>query len=391
MAPSGTAGPCTICGAKARLCNQCQSAAYCSAECQQADWRTHKLLCLPFDIMRRDNFGARPSPNHYLAIYFAMDQKYPILGWVNTKPDVYTPGQVHPILDDLLKVPGSQGYVGRRLKVVRGNVLRGRRENPDTINIWHLDPDGDEPGMTTNQTVHGTIPTLIGDTWGDTIWQGPIVVVLKEGKEFDPKLVKDINLTAYRDAIDYLGYFQETCGSMIDGLHVESHISKAVMAERAGKTMGVKVSCMADKSISGLDMIERPVPKSHSLFNLEGDDPLAVPEILGLQWVAKAYERVETDSPGVANPLARLLLMRVTTKKGKWQGLRGRWNDPNIGSVLVVERLGRVLSMEVVRAVCTLIQEVVPLLMEERAKSSTGEREVREAIQREGGRRSICR
>ena len=27
------------------LCGRCQSVAYCSVECQRADWRTHKRVC----------------------------------------------------------------------------------------------------------------------------------------------------------------------------------------------------------------------------------------------------------------------------------------------------------------------------------------------------------
>ncbi|KAH9848072.1 hypothetical protein C2E23DRAFT_740226 [Lenzites betulinus] len=37
---------CTICGKRgARRCSQCQSAAYCSTECQKIDWPAHKHTC----------------------------------------------------------------------------------------------------------------------------------------------------------------------------------------------------------------------------------------------------------------------------------------------------------------------------------------------------------
>lgn len=83
----------------------------------------------------------------------------------------------------------------------------GRRENADTVNIWYLNPDFPVASLTTNRTLHGTIPTLIGDTWGETIFKGPMVVVVKEGNASDPRRIKDVTLTAYRDAVDYLGYY----------------------------------------------------------------------------------------------------------------------------------------------------------------------------------------
>jgi hypothetical protein len=52
--------------------------------------------------------------------------------------------------------------------------------------------------------------------WEDTILKGPMVVV-EEGNASDPRRIRDVTLTAYRDAIDLLGYYIETQGSMIDG------------------------------------------------------------------------------------------------------------------------------------------------------------------------------
>lgn len=185
--------PCTICGSlAARLCVRCRSAAYCSVECQQTDWR-HRLLCRQFGLV---SATARPSPDHYLAVYFPMSENHPSIVWVDTKRDRYEIDYFHPELNQLLQVPGHIGYIGRALHCVRGNILRGREANPDTINIWYLDPDVTVSGLVTNQTLHGTHTTLVGDTWGEMIWKGPVVIVMKEGNAPDPRRVKDITLTA---------------------------------------------------------------------------------------------------------------------------------------------------------------------------------------------------
>jgi hypothetical protein len=232
--------PCTICGVSAaRLCATCRSAVYCSIECQQTDWRTHKLLCRQFKDLSASNFAGRPSPQHHLAIYFPMVTSSPRIVWVDTEEDGHQKGHFNPKLEHLLVVPGYNKYIERNLLCVRGNSFRGRKTNQDTLNIWCLDPDPvSVPNLIVNKSIHGTIPSLIGDAWGEFFWEGPLVAVLKVGSAGDPRLLTDITLTAYRDAIDYLGYYRETIGSMIDGIGMEAHLSKRILEERAGKVWG---------------------------------------------------------------------------------------------------------------------------------------------------------
>ncbi|GKT54374.1 hypothetical protein ColTof4_13834 [Colletotrichum tofieldiae] len=108
-----------------RLCTECQSTAYCSVECQQTDWRPHRLLCKQFRRM-----GPRPSPSHHLVVYFPMEVDRPTLAW--------------------------------------GNLLRGRPTNPYILHVYFLDDLGIR-NLVTNKALHGTVPPLVGDTWGETI------------------------------------------------------------------------------------------------------------------------------------------------------------------------------------------------------------------------------
>lgn len=226
------------------------------------------------------------------------------------------------------------------------------------------------------------MPTLIGDTGGEYIWEGPLVAVMHLGSYFDVCQLMDINLTGYRDAIDYLGYFRSTIGSMIDGIGKEDHLAKIILKERCGKVRGVRINCLGDQGRGKPDLEPVEVPKTHPLFNLEGDDPFAIPEVLNKSWIAKAYAGKPKDGTddvqnGLQNPLARLLLLKTSIKNGKWQGLHPWWHDPNIGSILVVNRQGGDLTVGQVRDMCSFIRrEVYPLMTGELAMSPDGEEEL---------------
>ncbi|KDN60570.1 hypothetical protein CSUB01_11286 [Colletotrichum sublineola] len=168
---------CTIYGSSgARLCTGYASAAYCSLECQQTDWRPHRLLCKHFRRM-----GPRPSPSHCLIIYFPMEVSRPTLAWVDASLAEGEDSHYLPVLDHLLTVPVNDRYIiGRGVQVVQGNLLRGRPTNPCTLHVYFLD-DLDIRGLVTNKALHGTLPTLLGDTWGETIWKGPVVAMLRNG------------------------------------------------------------------------------------------------------------------------------------------------------------------------------------------------------------------
>lgn len=165
---------------------------------------------------------------------------------------------------------------------------------------------------------------------------------MKVGNESDPRLLTDMTLTGYRDAIDYLGYYWDTYGSMVDGIGMEAHLAKKILAERATKVMGVRINCVGDQASGQPDMVPVLVPKTHPLFNLEGDNPFSIPDRLGRVWVAKAYGGKPKSDSGrssnhirhdLENPLARLLLLRTSVKDGRWEGLSPWWHDPEIGSI----------------------------------------------------------
>lgn len=157
----------------------------------------------------------------------------------------------------------------------------------------------------------------------------------------DPRLCKDITLEAYRDAIDYLGFYRDGHGSAIDGIGARAAFAKRVLESKGGKTVGIRINCTRDQvSKGGIDLAPVPVPKMHPLFNLESDDPLPIPEILGHDWVAKTYGGGSGATCGLQNSLAQLLFLRLDVEHGKWVGSRGKHGVDGVGSgsVLVVDR-----------------------------------------------------
>ncbi|KPM42779.1 hypothetical protein AK830_g3789 [Neonectria ditissima] len=391
---------CTICGSSdARRCVQCHSAAYCSIECQQTDWRTHRILCRKFAEHVEDNFASRPSPWHYLAIYFPMAGRRPCLIWVDSRIDaVEGRTYFYPVLDHLLHIPGND-YIGRGLRQVRGNILRGREQNQDTLHLWFLDPDVTPHNITINRTIHGT--PLIADTWGEFTWNGPLVAVMRAGSDFDPRHATDITLTAYRDAIDYLGFYMDTIGSMIDGPGRDCHRSNIVLARKISKATGVRINCRRDQAIRAEpEMVEVSVPRMHPLFNLESDDPCDIPSLFGLELVAKAYDDSRSGggnshslaNNGLANPLAQLLLIRTSIQNGSWVHLPSYWSHQSLGSLLFVDRSGRNIRRHDITEICNLIEEVaVPFILKENASEPGMEQKLKDILKWEGSIRGIGR
>lgn len=64
-----------------------------------------------------------------------MTTRSPRLVWVEGKE---IPEGNWPVLDELLRIPGNNGYIGRNLLRVRGNSLRGREQNQNTLDIGRL-------------------------------------------------------------------------------------------------------------------------------------------------------------------------------------------------------------------------------------------------------------
>lgn len=93
---------CVICSSKStKHCQQCNSACYCSKECQKKDWPTHKLICADF---KNFDHKARPSPHHKLGIFFEKSTSKPQFMWY---PEKNSSKEVGEFTRDLLIATGE--------------------------------------------------------------------------------------------------------------------------------------------------------------------------------------------------------------------------------------------------------------------------------------------
>lgn len=74
---------CIMCNAPgASRCLGCKNANYCSADCQKADWQTHKLLCKQYTQV---SASARPSTRHFLGLIFPPEESKPEFLWIEAE------------------------------------------------------------------------------------------------------------------------------------------------------------------------------------------------------------------------------------------------------------------------------------------------------------------
>ncbi|QDS76705.1 hypothetical protein FKW77_000842 [Venturia effusa] len=64
-----------------RPCSRCQSASYCSPECQKKDWSLHKILCKKYKAFLSTN----QSQRHCIGIYLPEDHSKPRLVWIEVE------------------------------------------------------------------------------------------------------------------------------------------------------------------------------------------------------------------------------------------------------------------------------------------------------------------
>ncbi|KJZ70306.1 hypothetical protein HIM_10313 [Hirsutella minnesotensis 3608] len=224
---------------------------------------------------------------------------------------------------------------------------------------------------------------------------------MRKGTAFEPRHSTDITLAAYRDAIDYLGYYRDTIGSIIEPGQ-DDHFSKRVLADRISKVVGVRINCLRDQvDRQEPRMVEVAVPKTHPLFNLEGDDPCDIPSLFGLDLVAKSYgcnrssagNDDDDDVPpadDLQNPSAQLLLMTTSVKDGNWVCLPSYRRHLRHGSILFVCRSKRDIKMEDIHKFCNLIQEIaVPFVSNENASDPGARERLLTQLEKEGVRRGM--
>ena len=235
---------CTICSLpNAGTCNQCQSANYCSPECQQTDWPSHSLLCSQLSIFRH-----KPSQWHIRAIFFPPNHISPTFIWVRYTVKADSAGtMVHKsILQEHLGGEPDD-YESTSFQQ---NRLR-ERNFQNTIEVTcrgSADIDGSEVNKS---IVHVTNDAAACE------WRGEIVAMKKRGLGRTQQVFMDMDLQDYRDVIDYFVLYGDDSRADQD----------AADYVRPGKVRGVKINCVGDQRTFGAERFSAvDVPAGHPVF-----------------------------------------------------------------------------------------------------------------------------
>lgn len=338
---------CIICNDYgARYCSQCRSAAYCSVECQQTDFRLHRLVCESFAIISKK----RPSPNHRLAIHFPAESIFvePECVWIAITSNAPAwDGHERAEVDHYLKeYPDESGHISRTVHLIHGNTLRGGQQD-HTIELTMRDDDEGPFNQCLASVGEGEWPS----------WRGSMVMMAKKGMDENPAFYQDISLVDLRDVVDYLSWFRRDVGSAIDGVGADTHFAKdVVLPSEAGKVLGVRLNCQGDQEVRGLPEFQQVlVPRRHPLFNVASYPPASIAKYLELgSLCGKRYPphfkwRDEEDLiDRYLNPIAELLLVDLEKGSKTW-GRPTRNFEKEIGSVLLVNSAKVDLKVEEVQ------------------------------------------
>jgi hypothetical protein len=187
-----------------------------------------------------------------------------------------------------------------------------------------------------------------------------------------------MSLTAYRDAIDYLAYYRESIGSMIDAPGSMDYFSKLVMLERSRKVKAVRVNCLGDQAGDpARQFVQVEVPLTHPLFSLQGDDDLDIIRNLDEDWAVYRYAgQQDPDAEEARDPNSNLLLLAVAPHmmgNPAWGKIDDYYKPHSTGSLLVVDKAKHDLDVRKVQAACKLINDwVVPMLPGEGREGKLG-------------------
>lgn len=212
-----------------------------------------------------------------------------------------TAGCLEPKSNQVLTIPEYTKPISRAQLIVCGNNLRGRPVFLNTLFIRFVNNAIVHDSFHVNETLFGGPSALCADGWGKILCKGPVLAYLKGGTACYPPRLMDIDLTAYRDTIDYLAYSTEN-SSMIEEPGLRTDIGKRIIAQRSGKAKGVRINYVHDageRNFRNFEQVE--VPKTHPLFGMESGTPLEIVQSLNEHWSCYTYKMPKGLGPAESN------------------------------------------------------------------------------------------
>ncbi|KAK7518819.1 hypothetical protein IWZ03DRAFT_359061 [Phyllosticta citriasiana] len=378
--PPGPPDPCLIClNPEGRLCGACHSVAYCSKDCQNSDWKSHKNICS--QVVEELE---RPKGNFKRAIIFKPDDDKPRLVWLEVQrikdPDDEEKSRLstaRPIADFLACRQDAVSGVGFQRNVRRGRDL----EHTLIINFYErYDPNYSVREATDVRNFHD--------------FMGPVIFSKKTGFTPDGLDYGDIEATDYLDIIDFLITFGNPIyrdrSYLLPSTRFESNFDLAAdfrklvlnndtsdkqdddnqskqTSERATEdkttVQCVRIACEGDLRGGSTKLKHVVLPmtdaSSHSIQNVPSSKAYHASHIsqlvgmpLHLRRVMREHGDNETNH---ANPEATLLLHELhDMSSDSWGWPPPQWQAHYgiVGSVVAMRDDGEDLTIQQVRELC---------------------------------------
>jgi hypothetical protein len=193
---------CEICDKPGpNLCGHCKTTKYCSAACQKADYRTHKLLC---KVMQDFPDSARPKPTgprslFRRAIYFEPSKDHPQFVWLEVRKTTVGDNGIYflPNLDSLI----SDKRTEQAIEYITTNE-RTKRDLGKAINVRYRGNFYND-GSIKNRGIWRILdPALRGKVQD---WKGPMLFLGMEEIDYVPEVPPvDLDASDLRHVVDWL-------------------------------------------------------------------------------------------------------------------------------------------------------------------------------------------
>ena len=217
-------------------CGGCRNIKYCSVECQEADWLSHKLLCKTFK-----DFQERPEPGMRRIIVFLPGESKPKFMW---RPMEQHWGYQTVTFQDFMKLDTckSTGTDCHQF------TLKPLKRN---LNVRF---DDDFIAKYTEENKAITKATGGRLFWK---WRGPVFAEcgLNHGPDKDITQIRDMDMRSFADLVAFF-------------MDYANHSTENRTRKRKQKVLAVRSNCVGEQRLSGVPpFVQVEVPAFHPVFD----------------------------------------------------------------------------------------------------------------------------